>query len=79
MKVMVRLTRRQSLYSLQWPKDSPKRLMPKFVTLEEAQAACTTQALPGKAAAQEPPAQVAAPPPKSNHATPASADPPQVG
>ncbi len=70
--------RRQSLYSLQWPKDSPKRLMPKFVAMEEAQAACAAEALPGKAAAQGPPAQAAAPPPKSNHATPAAADPPKV-
>ena len=75
---MWRCACRQSLYSLQWPKDSPKRLMPKFVTLEEAQAACTTQALPGKAAAQGAPAQAAAPPPKSNHATPAAAEPPKV-
>ena len=32
---------------MQWPKDSPKRLMPKFVPVEEAQAACTEKALPG--------------------------------
>ena len=54
---------RQSLYSLQWPKDSPKRLMPKFVPVEEAQAACTDKALPGSAEAA-PAAPAAAPPSK---------------
>ena len=75
----VPLCGRQSLYSLQWPKDSPKRLMPKFVSLEEAQTACSAKALPGKAT-QEPSAQVqaAAPLSRPSDATAPAADAPKV-